>query len=137
MSILGKVNLLLILIFGSGWCVIEIYAYRFLMEDARLEVIRKADLMMEGSTATRNYTADRIKPLLESELEHSIHFHPETVPAFAANPIFEYLRQGANSDYTYREASLNPTNLENRAQDWEADIIQKFRNSSTDKIVVE
>src|SRR5580658_4602991 len=105
MNLLGKVNLLLILIFGSGWGVIEIYAYRFLMVDARLEVIRQADLMMQGSTATRNYTEDRIKPLLESELEHSTHFHPETVPAFAANRFFQYLRQGAYSDYTYREAS--------------------------------
>jgi HAMP domain-containing protein len=135
MNLLGKVNLLLILIFGGGWGVIEIYAYRFLMEDARLEVIRQADLMMQSSTATRNYTEERIKPLLESELEHSSHFHVETVPAFAANRVFQDLRQGAYRDYTYREASLNPTNLENRAVDWEADIIQRFRNYGTDRIV--
>jgi HAMP domain-containing protein len=134
MNLLGKVNLLLILIFGSGWGVIEIYAYQFLMKDARLEVIRQADLMMQASTSTRNYTEEQIKPLLESELEHSTHFHPETVPAFAANRVFQYLRQGAYSDYTYREASLNPTNLENRAVDWEADIIQTFRNTARTEI---
>lgn len=137
MNLLGKVNLLLILIFGSGWGVIEIYAYRFLMEDARLEVIRQADLMMQGSTATRNYTEERIKPLLESELEHSSHFHVETVPAFAANRVFQYLRQGEYREYTYREPSLNPTNLENRATDWETDIIQTFRNYGGDQIVRE
>jgi HAMP domain-containing protein len=128
MTILGKVNLLLILIFGCSWTLTEIYAYQFLMQNAREEVIREADLMMQGSTATRNYTAERIKPLIEREHEHNTHFHPETVPAFAANEVFQFLRQGAYSDYTYREASLNPTNLADRAVDWEADIINTFRN---------
>jgi HAMP domain-containing protein len=136
MKLLAKVNFLLIVIFGCSWGITEIYAYRFLMQSARDEVIRQADLMMQGATSTRNYTADRIKPLLESELEHSTHFHPETVPAFAAIRVFEYLRQGAYKDYTYREASLNPTNPSDRAVDWEADIISTFRNQrGMDRIV--
>jgi HAMP domain-containing protein len=128
MKLLGKVNLLLVLIFACSWGITEIYAYRFLMQNARDEVIRQADLMMQGATSTRNYTAERIKPLLESELEHSTHFHPETVPAFAANRVFQYLRQGVYREYTYRETSLNPTNLADRAVDWEADVINWFRN---------
>jgi HAMP domain-containing protein len=128
MKLLGKVNLLLILIFGCSWGITEIYAYRFLMQNARDEVIRQADLMMQGATSTRNYTAEQIKPLLETELEHGTHFHPETVPAFAATRVFQYLRQGAYTDYTYRETSLNPTNPIDRAVDWEADIIHTFRN---------
>ncbi len=32
------------------------------------------------------------------------------------------------SDYSYREAALNPTNPEDRANDWEADIINDFRD---------
>ena len=138
MKLLGKVNLLLVLIFACSWGITEIYAYRFLMQNARDEVIRQADLMMQGATSTRNYTAERIKPLLESELEHSTHFHPETVPAFAANRVFQYLRQGAYSDYTYREVALNPTNLADRTVDWEADIINTFRNhGDMDRIVGE
>jgi len=127
MQLLGKVNLLLILVFGCSWGITEIYAYRFLMEDARDEVLRQADLMMQGASATRSYTEERIKPLLESELAHGAHFHPETVPAFAAKRVFQYLRQGAYSDYTYREPSLNPTSPVDRAVDWEADIISTFR----------
>jgi protein-histidine pros-kinase len=128
MKLLAKVNLLLILIFSCSWGISEIYAYRFLMQKARDEVIRQADLMMEGATSTRDYTAERIKPLLESELEHSNHFHPETVPAFAARQVFQHLQQGEYSEYSYREASLNPTNLVDRAVDWEADVINTFRN---------
>ncbi len=138
MKLLGKVNLLLILIFGCSWGLTEIYAYRFLMQNARDEVIRQADLMMQGATSTREYTSERIKPLLESELEHSRHFHPETVPAFAAVRVFQYLRQGEYHDYTYREPSLNPTNPVDRAVDWEADIISTFRNQTgMDRIVGE
>jgi protein-histidine pros-kinase len=32
-------------------------------------------------------------------------------------------------DYTYKEAALNPTNPRDRAVEWEADLIQYFRNS--------
>jgi HAMP domain-containing protein len=128
MKLLGKVNLLLVLIFGCSWGITEIYAYRFLMQNARDDVIRQADLMMEAATSTRNYTAERIEPLLESELEDSTHFHPETVPAFAANRVFRYLQHGVYSEYTYRETSLNPTNLADRAVDWEADVINWFRD---------
>jgi HAMP domain-containing protein len=131
MTILGKVNLLLILIFASSWGITEVYMYRFLMQNARHEVMRQADLMMQGSSATRTYTAERIKPLLDRTPQ----FHPEIVPAFAANTVFQYLRQGAYSDFTYREPSLNPTNPVDRAVDWEADIISTFRNhSGTDRI---
>jgi len=31
-------------------------------------------------------------------------------------------------DYAYKEAALNPTNPRNRATEWEADIINSFRN---------
>jgi protein-histidine pros-kinase len=98
------------------------------MQKARDEVIRQADLMMQVATSMREYTAERIKPLLESELEHSNHFHPETVPAFAATQVFQNLRKGEYNEYTYREASLNPTSLVDRAVDWEADVINTFRN---------
>jgi len=41
--------------------------------------------------------------------------------------VFTYLRS-TYPDYSYKEASLNPTNLRNRAVDWENDVIQIFRN---------
>jgi len=39
--------------------------------------------------------------------------------------------QAAFAGYTYREPALNPTNLIDRAQDWEADIIRLFRDEPT------
>ena len=34
-------------------------------------------------------------------------------------------------DYSYKEATLNPTNPRNRAADWEADIVNTFRQTPT------
>lgn len=56
-------------------------------------------------------------------------FRPQTVPAFAATEIFSYLGK-KYPEYTYKEATLNPTNPRDRAVDWEEDIIRAFRNRS-------
>jgi len=31
-------------------------------------------------------------------------------------------------DYSYKEATLNPTNPLNRATDWETDLVNEFKN---------
>jgi protein-histidine pros-kinase len=43
---------------------------------------------------------------------------------------FDYLRT-TYPDYTYREATLNPTNLRDRAVDWETDVVNIFRNDAS------
>jgi HAMP domain-containing protein len=59
-------------------------------------------------------------------------FLPQTVPAFSATQVFDYLHQ-RNPEYTYKEATLNPTNLVDRATDWEADVVNSFRNNDQQK----
>src|SRR5262249_52044463 len=39
-------------------------------------------------------------------------------------------------EYAYKEATLNPTNPRNRANDWEADIVNQFRNGADSPEVV-
>jgi protein-histidine pros-kinase len=53
---------------------------------------------------------------------------PQSVPAYSANEYFKTLRKKF-PDYSYKEATLNPTNPVNRATDWEADIVRFFRQS--------
>jgi protein-histidine pros-kinase len=50
------------------------------------------------------------------------------VPAYAATQSFDSLRRCGYPDYIYKEAVLNPTNLRDRAVDWETDVINTFRN---------
>jgi protein-histidine pros-kinase len=54
-------------------------------------------------------------------------FLPQSVPAYAATETLKELRK-RHPEYFYKEATLNPTNPSNRATDWEADIVQQFRN---------
>ena len=51
------------------------------------------------------------------------------MPAYSATEIFNTLRE-SNPDYTYKEATLNPTNPRNRAVDWETDLVNEFRRDA-------
>jgi HAMP domain-containing protein len=126
-KLLFKFNLILGLVFAVGLAVFAYVSRSFLEGNARDEVVRQASLMMEAMSAARDYTTIEVKPLLEKVQEHDKSFLPETVPAFAATECFNFLRH-RYPDYAYKEAALNPTNLRDRAVDWEADVINNFRN---------
>jgi HAMP domain-containing protein len=128
LKLLGKFNLLLIFVFGIGLALIAWKARDFLRQDARQQVLRQAELMAASATATRNYTANDIGPLLDKEEQHATLFLPETIPFYAATTTFNDLRKHY-PDYTYKEAALNPTNLRDRPADWETDLIDYFRNT--------
>lgn len=131
MKLLAKFNLILVLVLGTGLLIAATVSHRFLQDTAREEVLRQARLMMEAMRAARDYTTREVKPLLVTEQEHKRSFLPQTVPAFAATENFNYLR-AHYPEYAYKEATLNPTNLRDRAVDWEADIINTFRNHPAD-----
>jgi protein-histidine pros-kinase len=134
LKLLVKFNLLFIVLFGAGVGTTALISHRFLRSNARDEVIRQAQLMMETATSTRTYTSDQIKPLLEDRSRNS-KFQPQVVPAFAAINTFNYLRKHY-PEYSYREATLNPTNLADRAVDWEADIINYFRTHPDERLII-
>jgi HAMP domain-containing protein len=127
MKLLAKFNLILLVIFGVGGLVIAQLAYSFLIGNARGEVLRQAQLMMASTESVREYTAKDLSPLLQQNPRHKVRFLPETVPFYGATTTFNNLRKDY-PDYSYKEAALNPTNPEDRATNWEADIIDELRN---------
>ena len=135
MKLLTKFNLVLLVFLGASGLIIAHLAYQFLMRNARDQVVQQAELMMASARSTRDYTSDQIKPLLLKNPEHEINFLPQTVPAFAATTIFNAMRK-SYPDYSYREATLNPTNLIDRADDWESDIIRYFADHPGEKRLV-
>ncbi|HVP50630.1 MAG TPA: DUF3365 domain-containing protein [Terriglobales bacterium] len=126
MKLIVKFNLVLLLIFAVGFLATGYVSNRLLQRNAREEVLENARIMMEAALAVRSYTNTQIKPLLETQLKYS--FLPQSVPAYSANEYFKQLHTKF-PDYSYREATLNPTNPVNRATDWEADIVRYFRQS--------
>lgn len=124
MSLLVKFNLILVLVFAIALVPTAYLTDRLLQQNARTQVVEQARLMMETSLAARNYTSKQIKPLLAPRLAEE--FLPQTVPAYSATEIFNLLRAD-RPQYTYKEATLNPTNPRDRTTDWEADIVNAFR----------
>ena len=120
-----KFNLVLILVFALGLVASGYVSKRILEANAQEEVTRNAELMMGAALAVRGYTSKQVKPQLELQLMRA--FLPQSVPAYAATEMFNTLRQ-QHPEYTYKEATLNPTNPRDRAVEWEADIVQQFRN---------
>ena len=125
MSLRLKFNLVLISVFALGLVASGVISYRMLQRNAQRVVVEQAGLMMEASLAMRGYTVSEIRPLLMPHMSET--FLPQTVPAYAATQAFERLRE-SHREYTYKEATLNPTNPRDRAVAWEADIIHAFRN---------
>jgi protein-histidine pros-kinase len=84
--------------------------------------------MAASASATKNYTVEQVSPILEKTPQHNSNFLAQTIPFYAVNITFKDLRS-SYSDYVLREAALNPTNLDDRATEWEVDLINYFRDN--------
>ena len=133
MKLIWKFNLVLLGIFVLGFLIAGFISYQALQANAREEILQNARLMMESALSARNYTITQVKPLLDTQMKYQ--FLPQTVPAYAATEQFNELRK-KHPDYAYKEATLNPTNPRNRASDWEADVVNVFRNTSTTSEII-
>ncbi len=119
-----RFNLVLTLVFVAGLAVSALVSYNLLQRNARAEVIRNAELMIEAARAIRAYTVKHVRPELADRLKDV--FLPQSVPAYAATTTLGLLPK-AYRDFIYKEATLNPTNPSHRATDWEADLVHAFQ----------
>jgi len=127
MKLIVKFNLVFILVFVLGLAAAGYVSNELLQKNARDEIVQSARLVMTSALAARSYTSTQVGPLLQTQMKYS--FLPQSVPAYSANEIFDVVRK-TFPEYAYKEAVLNPTNPRNRANDWEADIVNQFRNAS-------
>lgn len=104
-------------------------AHRTAEDDA----LREARIMMAAGVAARTYTDEQLKPLLNRLPADE--FHPETVPSFGAHQVLARFN-AVLPDYSYREAALNPTNLDDLPHSWETDVILRFRDNPALKEIV-
>jgi HAMP domain-containing protein len=133
MSLLVKFNLILILCFAIAIVPANLITRDLLEKNARTQVVSQARLMMQTALATRGYTNKQIKPLIAARLTEE--FLPQSVPAYSATEIFNAVRE-THPEYSYKEATLNPTNPRDRTVDWEADVVNAFRSDKKLKEIV-
>jgi HAMP domain-containing protein len=129
-----KFNLILMLVFVVSIFVSGAVLSRVLEQRAQNEVTSQAQILIKTMNAVRNYTQYKVNPLLASRLETEAVFIPETVPAFSATEVFEILRKNEEyQNFLYKEATINPTNLRDKADSFETQLVQRFRNESRTK----
>jgi HAMP domain-containing protein len=124
MKLLIKFNLAFLFVFLLGLGVSAYVARDLLRSNAQQEVLDTARLMMQNAAAVRDYTAEQLAPLLQTQMEHK--FLPQSVPSFASAEVLKGLSQ-TFPEFVYKQAMLNPTNPRDRAVDWEADLINQFK----------
>ena len=125
MSLLVRINLALVVVFAVGAAITGMVCRSVLQANAEREIRTQAGLMMDSALAVRDYTESEIAPLLHVQIQSQ--FLPQSIPFYAATENFLRLH-ASRPEYSYQEATLNPTNPRDRATDWQADIIQRFRN---------
>lgn len=123
-----KLNLLLSVIFILIVVLSGLSLSAILNNYAEQVVTDRALILIETMGAVRDYTSSKIRPELAYKLETEEQFVSETVPAYSAREVFEGLRQQEEySDFFYKEATINPTNLRDKADSFESQVIERFR----------
>ena len=129
-----KLNLLLGVILLSLIVSIGIILSIVLNGYAEQVIVERAEILMGTMNSVREYTSTQIKPELASRLETEELFLPQTVPAYSAREVFEHLRdRDEYSQFFYKEATLNPTNVRDLADSFETKIVESFRNNLTEQ----
>ncbi len=126
MRLLVKFSVIRPLVFCAGVAVIGWLSYGLMQADARAQVLNQAQLMMQAARSVRDYTSLQVKPLLAPDEKRDNTFLPQTVPAYAATENFTTCMRAFPTTPT-RKLKLT-TNPRDRAVDWEADILNAFRD---------
>jgi HAMP domain-containing protein len=124
-----KLNIILIIIILIIVGINGLILSQVLQKNAEREITTKAALLIETMGSVRDYTSNQVNPELAPRLETEAQFLPQTVPGYSAREVFEYLRKREQyNDFFYKEATLNPTNLRDKADKFESTVVNQFRD---------
>jgi HAMP domain-containing protein len=127
MKLLAKFNLLFLVVMLIGLLISGAIGRNLLQSNAKEEVLNNARLLMEKAMAVRGYTSGQITKLLETQMKYE--FLPQSIPSYSAVEVLSAL-QSKYPQFSYKEATLNPTNPRDRAAGWEVDIVSQFRGNA-------
>lgn len=121
-----KFTLLLLVILVVGLSFSGLVLSALLRQNATNEIASRALTLIDTMTSLREYTLKQIYPELSFKLEEK--FLPQVVSAYSAREVFEILRKKPEyRDLFYKEAAINPTNLRDKADSFEAQVLERFR----------
>ncbi|MDZ8226479.1 MULTISPECIES: c-type heme family protein [unclassified Nostoc] len=124
-----KFTILLLIILTFGLSLSGFALSSLLRENAKQDISSTGLMLMQTMSSIRKYTNTQVNPELADKL--ATEFLPQSVPAYSAREVFEILRKTPDyRDFFYKEATLNPTNLRDKADGFETEIVERFRNKS-------
>ena len=110
--------------FLISFVVVAAMLYRGAVRQAEGETMRDARMVLTAATAVNSYIAEHIAPQVTAVSPEAL--ASESVPSYATQAIMKHFEAGY-PEYSYREAALDPTNLNDLPHAWEMEIIQRFR----------
>ena len=121
-----KFTAILLGIFLVGLTVIGVALFTVLAKYTENQIASQGLILMETMNSVRAYTDTQVKPELIERMEEE--FFPEVIPAYSAREVFENLRDRNPEyrDFFYKEATLNPSNLRDRADKFETEVVKEF-----------
>jgi len=129
-----KFNIFLMLIFIIGISLSGTALSAVLQYRAKEELTSKAMILFATVNSVRNYTQQRVNPLLLPKLETESAFIPEAIPTFSVREVFENIRSDEEyKNFFYKDAALNPTNLRDKADEFETQLVEEFRSHPQNK----
>ncbi len=130
-----KLNLILLSVFLVIILLNGLLLSNVLQKNAEQEVKDKALVLIEVMTSVREYTSKQVNEgtikKLSPALEIDGQFAKTSVPGYSAREVFSNLqKRDQYSDFFYKEATLNPTYIRDKADKFEANIVENFRENS-------
>lgn len=126
MGLRAKFNAVLIGACLAGIAAASSLSYWVVQRSAINEVEQEIRLLRANALAVRHFTVTGVAPLLADETD--ILFLPQSVPSYTAQTVFARFRESF-PEYRYKEAALNPTNPDDLAEPWEAELINQLRDN--------
>jgi HAMP domain-containing protein len=131
-----KFTLLLSLVFIATIVVSGFILSKALERKAESEIAYRSEILTATLNSVRNYTNTRVSPLLSPLVDSQPTFVPEVIPSFTVREVFDGLRKNDDyRDYFYKDAFDNPTNLRDKADEFETDLIKRFQTDSNLKTI--
>ncbi|BAZ40708.1 sensor protein [Calothrix sp. NIES-4101] len=125
----AKFNSLLMIAFLAGIILSGITLSNVLYQRAQYEISIQAELLMQTMNSLRFYTQDQVNPLLRPKLATSPNFIPQAIPTFSVREVSRYLSKNeAYKEFHYKDATLNPTNPLDQADDFETKLVNQFQS---------
>ncbi len=132
LKLASQFTVLLSLIFIVGIGLGGLALSKALEHRAEIDISDRAQLVMQIMSSVSRYTNDQVAPLLRVGLDAENRLIPESIPSVASKQVFDRLQQNWEyKDYLYKTAALNPTNLDDKTDLFEAKLIERFQNDRT------